>query len=86
MHRIKKIDRREVRREQALWVSSPTRAVLEISATASEKQLTRAIDAGLAGRLFTPHELDQVLARHRPCRGSARLAAILGDPTATAVS
>jgi very-short-patch-repair endonuclease len=86
VHRIRRIDRREVRLREGLWVSSPARAVLEIAATASEKDLTRAIDEGLARRLFTPRELDDVLARHRPCRGSARLTAILGDPTATAVS
>lgn len=86
VHRIREIDRREVLREQDLWVSSPARAVLEISATASEKELIRAIDVGLAGRLFTPRDLDNVLKRNRPCRGAARLAAILGDPTATAVS
>ncbi|HET6871332.1 MAG TPA: type IV toxin-antitoxin system AbiEi family antitoxin domain-containing protein [Solirubrobacteraceae bacterium] len=86
VHRIKKIDRSEVRREQGLWVSSPARAVLEIAATATDNELTRAIDEGLAGRLFTPRALDEVLARNRPCRGAARLAAILGDPTATATS
>lgn len=86
VHRIQKIDRREVKREQDLWVSSPARAVLEIAATATHKQLTGAIDEGLAKRLFTPGALDEVLKRHRPCRGAARLAAILGDPTATAIS
>lgn len=86
VHEIKKIDRREVRRHEGLWVSSPVRAVLEIAATASAKDLTSAIDEGLAGRLFTPAALDDVLARNRPCRGAARLTTILGDPTATAVS
>jgi very-short-patch-repair endonuclease len=86
VHEIKKIDRREVGPHEGLWVSSPARAVLEISTTASAKELTRAIDQGLALGRFTPRELDQVLARNRPCRGSARLTAILGDPTATAVS
>jgi very-short-patch-repair endonuclease len=86
VHRIKQVDRRDVRRHQDLWVSSPARAVLEIAATASPRELTRAIDEGLAKRLFTPRALDDVLARNRPCRGAARLAAILGDPTATAVS
>ncbi len=86
VHRIKKLDRRELRRHQDLWVSSPARAVLEISATASAKDLTRAIDEGLARRRFTPRELDDVLKRNRPCRGAARLEAILGDPTATAIS
>lgn len=86
VHRIKAIDRREGRREQGLWVSSPARAVLEIAATATAAELTWAIDEGLARRLFTPRELDEVLARNRPCRGAARLAEILADPTATAVS
>ena len=86
VHRVKTIDRREVTRHQDLWVSSPARAVLEIAATASAEELTHAIDEGLAHRRFTARELDDVLARHRPCRGAARLAAILGDPTAVAVS
>jgi very-short-patch-repair endonuclease len=86
VHRIKAIDLRELRHHEGLWVSSPARAVLEISATASARELARAIDEGLARRLFTPRELDEVLARNRPCRGAARLVAILGDPTATAVS
>jgi very-short-patch-repair endonuclease len=86
VHQIKKISRREVRHEQGLWVSSPARAVLEIAATATAQQLAAAIDQGLARKLFTPRELDEVLERNRPCRGAARLAQILGDPTATAVS
>jgi very-short-patch-repair endonuclease/mRNA-degrading endonuclease toxin of MazEF toxin-antitoxin module len=86
VHQIKTIARRDLRRHHDLWVSSPARAVLEIAATASAEELTYAIDEGLAHRRFTAAELDDVLARHRPCRGAARLAAILGDPTATAVS
>jgi very-short-patch-repair endonuclease len=86
VHRVKTIDRRELKRHEGLWLSSPARAVLEIAATASSKELTYAIDQGLAGRRFSSRELDDVLARNRPCRGAARLAAILGDPTATAVS
>lgn len=86
VHQIKAIDRRELRHHDGLWVSTPARAVLEIAATATEKELAAAIDEGLARRMFTPRELGEVLARNRPCRGAARLAQILGDPTATAVS
>lgn len=86
VHEIKAIDPREGRREQGLPISSPARAVLELAAGATQKELTRAVDEGLARRLFTPQELDEVLARNRPCRGSGRLAEILGDPTATALS
>jgi very-short-patch-repair endonuclease len=86
VHRIRAIDRREVKRHEGLWVSSPARAVLELAATGTADELTRAIDEGLAHRLFTPNELRAVLARNRPCRGAARLDAILGDETATAIS
>jgi very-short-patch-repair endonuclease len=86
VHRIQKIDRPDVRFHEALWVSSPARAVLEIAATGTARDLAGAIDEGLAHRVFTPRELHEVLARNRPCRGAARLAALLGDETATARS
>jgi very-short-patch-repair endonuclease len=86
VHEIRAIDRREEKRHEGLWVSTPARAVLELAATGTTDELTRAIDEGLAHRLFTPNELRAVLARNRPCRGAARLDAILGDETATALS
>ena len=72
-HEIRAIDRREVKRHQRLWVSSPARAVLELAATGTVDEVTRAIDEGLAHRLFTPNELRAVLARNRPCRGASPL-------------
>jgi very-short-patch-repair endonuclease len=86
VHQIKAIDLSEVQRHEGLWVSAPARAVLELAATAPAKDVANAIDEGLAHQLFTPRELREVLARNRPCRGAARLAAILGDETATATS
>jgi very-short-patch-repair endonuclease len=86
IHRIGAIDRSELRRHEGLWVSSPARAVLEIAATGTTRELTGAIDEGLAHKLFAPQELHDVLARNRPCRGAARLATILEDETATARS
>ena len=81
VHRIKAIDRREVRHHEGLWVSSPSRAVLEVAA-AAPAELPGVIDAGLALRILDRRELERVLARNRPCRGAARLAAIVGDPDA----
>jgi very-short-patch-repair endonuclease len=86
IHRIGSIDPAEVRRRQGLWVSSPARTVLELAAGGSARAVCDAIDEGLAHERFTPQELRRVLARNRPCRGAARLAAILGDETATATS
>jgi very-short-patch-repair endonuclease len=86
VHQIRAIDRRELRRHEDLWVSSPARAVLEIAATAPRHELADLVDEGLARRLFTPAELNAVLERNRPCRGSARLADLLGDETVTSIS
>jgi very-short-patch-repair endonuclease len=86
VHRIRAIDKREVRREQGLWVSSPARTVLEVAAAGTGDELVEVIDAGLAARRFKPRDLHVVLERNRPCRGAARLAEVLGDETAMAIS
>ena len=86
VHRIKAVDRREVRREQGLWVSSPARAVLEVAGVGTKDELVDVIDAGLGLRRFTPGDLKLVLERNRPCRGAARLAAVMADDTSMAIS
>jgi very-short-patch-repair endonuclease len=86
VHRIGAIDKRELRRHEGLWVSSPARAVLEVAAVGSRDELIDVIDAGLALRRFTPRDLEEVLARHRGRRGAARLAELLGDESAMAIS
>jgi len=86
VHRIKAIDRRELRRHEDLWVSSPARAVLELAAVGTRQELIDVIDAGLALRRFTPGDLQLVLARNRPCRGAARMAEVIADDTAMAIS
>jgi very-short-patch-repair endonuclease len=85
VHRIQAIDRREVRHHEGLWVSSPARAVLEVAAVAPG-ELVDVIDEGIAKRLLARRELELVVARNRPCRGAARLAALLGDETAMAIT
>ena len=59
--------------------------MLEVAAVAPG-ELVDVIDAGLASRVLDRRELDRVLARNRPCRGAARLAAIVGDPDAMALT
>ena len=81
VHRIRAMDRRELRRKDELWVSTPARAVLEVAAAAPD-ELVDVIDEGLASRRLNRRDLEAVLARNRPCRGAARLAALLGDETA----
>jgi very-short-patch-repair endonuclease len=81
VHRIKTIDRRELRRQDGLWVSSPERAVLEVAAV-PPNELVDMFDEGLARRRLNFRELDAVLARNRPCRGAGRLAATLDNGSA----
>jgi very-short-patch-repair endonuclease len=85
-HRIQRIHRDELRRHEGLWVSSPARAVLEIAAVGDLDELADVVDRGVAGRVFTPRELDAVLARNRGRRGSARLSEILGDEAAMTIT
>jgi len=86
VHRINAIDKRELRRHEGLWVSSSARTVLEVAAVGSRDELIDVIDAGLALRRFTPRDLESVLERHRGRRGAGRLAEVLGDETAMAIS
>src|SRR5690349_3513517 len=86
VHRIKRIDKRELRKHEGLWVSSPARAVLEVAAVGTKDELVDVIDAGLALRRFTPRDLKLVLEHHRGRRGSARLAEVLADDTNMAIS
>lgn len=86
VHRITAADKREVRRHERLWVSSPARAVLEVAAVGSKDELMEVIDAGLALRRFTADDLKAVLARHRGQRGAGRLADVIADETAMAIS
>ena len=86
VHRIRTIDRQELRQHEDLWISSPARAVLEVAAVGTRDELIDVIDAGLALRRCTPQDLNAVLARNRPCRGSARLAEVMADDTSMAIS
>src|SRR5690242_8098557 len=81
VHRIQAVDRRELRRHEGLWISSPARAALEVAAVGTKDELIDVIDAGLALRRFTPGDLKSGLERNRPCRGAGRLAEVLGDET-----
>lgn len=60
--------------------------MLGIAATGTTRELTGAIDEGLAHNRFTPQGLQEVLARNRPCRGATHLAAVLGDETSMSKS
>jgi hypothetical protein len=70
-HRIREIDRSEIRHHERLWVSAPARAVLEIAATLSPDEVAAAIDNGLGSKILKRRELDDVLGHHRGRRGAS---------------
>ena len=86
IHRIQAIDPRELRRHDGLWVSSPARAVLEVAAVGSRGELIDVVDQGLALRPFTPGDLKAVLTRNPGRRGAGRMAELITDDTAMAIS
>jgi very-short-patch-repair endonuclease len=85
VHRVRAVDPRELREHKGLWASSPARAVLEVAAVAPG-ELVDLMDEGLARRRLNRRDLEAVLARNRPCRGAARLAALLGDESAMTIT
>jgi very-short-patch-repair endonuclease len=86
VHRIKKIDRAELRRHEGLWISSPARAVLEVAATATVDELADIVNEGQGLRRLTPAQLQATLRRHRGRRGAARLAQVLGNEDAMTIT
>jgi Transcriptional regulator, AbiEi antitoxin len=77
VHQIRAIDRREVRPHEGLWVSSPARALLELAPKLSGTELADAVGEAVRQRLVKRRDVDAVLARHRGCRGAARLAGVI---------
>jgi very-short-patch-repair endonuclease len=86
VHRIKAIDKRELRQHEGLWISSPARTLLEIATTLPRDGLADAIGKGIAGRRVNRYEIEATLARNRGRRGSARLAQVIGDKHAMAIT
>ena len=85
VHRIREIDRRELRRHEGLWLSSPARVCLEVAAT-SPSDVPDLIDACLGNRLLNRQDIEAVVRCHRGHRGVARLVATLGDESAMTIT
>jgi len=85
VHRICEIDRRELRRHEGLWLSSPARVCLEVAAT-SPSDVPDLIDACLGNRLLNRQDIEAVVRCHRGHRGVARLVATLGDESAMTIT
>jgi Protein of unknown function (DUF559) len=77
VHRSRVLEKRDVWIRKALPVTSPARTLLDIAATATDRQLELAFDRGLAERTVRHSHVRDVLERAGGHRGRARLAALL---------
>ena len=77
VHRSGILESRDVWIRQGLPVTSPSRTLLDVAVTATDRQLERAFDRGIAEGTLRPSHVADVLRRAGGHRGRARLAMLL---------
>jgi very-short-patch-repair endonuclease len=83
VHRVSELDPDDIRRYQGIPITSPARALLEVTPDLTDRQLERALDEALIKRLLSHAAIGAVLAAYPHRRGAARLRATAdpGRPT-----
>jgi very-short-patch-repair endonuclease len=79
VHRVRALDRRDVRRHERLPLTAPARTLLDNAPSLPDRQLERAFDEALARRLTSRTALREMLARHPTRAGAPRLRALLEE-------
>jgi very-short-patch-repair endonuclease len=79
IHRTRHLDRRDVTRRDAIAVTTPARALLDLADELAPAGLRRAARQAQAMRWTTVRQLADVLARCGGRRGGPRLAALIAD-------
>jgi very-short-patch-repair endonuclease len=77
VHRSRILESRDIWIRKGLPVTSPARTLLDIAASATDRQLEVAFDRGIVERLMKPAHVADLLDRAGGHRGRARLAALL---------
>jgi very-short-patch-repair endonuclease len=77
LHRVPRLDRRDIRVRDGLPLTSPARTFLDLAAEATDAELEEAVAAGLIRGLARLDEIRAVLRRARGRKGAARLARLL---------
>lgn len=78
LHYASSLDPRDIRRLHGLPVTSPARTIVDLAAT-GYRDLDRAFGDAHAQRLVTAREIEELLERAGPCRGSRAVKALLTD-------
>ena len=81
VHRVRDLDRRDIRKLGRIPITSPARTILDLAAVVGPRELEQALAEAYARRLARRSELVSLLAR-RPSRpGTRALRALLDDGT-----
>jgi very-short-patch-repair endonuclease len=78
VHYASSLDARDIRQLHGLPLTSPARTIVDLAAT-SYRDLDRAFGDAHAQRLVTAREIEELLDRAGPCRGSRAVKALLTD-------
>ena len=83
VHRVATLRRDETGSVDGIPCTSPARTIVDLAASGSRRELEWAIKEG-EGKLFSPAEVDRILARHGRCPGAPLLIELLSlrDPVA----
>lgn len=77
VHRSRILEPRDVWIRQGLPVTSPSRTLLDIAVSATDRQLELAFDRGIVEKILRPTHVADILRRAGGHRGRARLATLL---------
>jgi very-short-patch-repair endonuclease len=80
VHRSAILEPRDACVHNGLPVTSPARTLLDIAATLPDRDTAQALEQGLAKRLLTKADVDDILSRAGRHPGAATLARITGAP------
>lgn len=83
VHRVAALGRDETGSVDGIPCTTPARTIVDLAASGSRRELEWAIKEG-EGKLFSPAEVDLILARHGGCPGTPLLIELLSlrDPVA----
>jgi hypothetical protein len=78
VHRVPKLDRRDITRHHGIPTTTLARTLLDMAANLTAKSLTRAFNDGRLNRHVSREALAEVIARYPTHRGAPKLQAMLG--------
>jgi very-short-patch-repair endonuclease len=76
VHRVADLHLRDILSHDGIPITSPARAILDISPQLSERSLERAFDEALVRKIMTIGAVNAVLARYPHARGAGRIRAL----------